>query len=482
MSAAIQKFLDLSMVEQIKALQEGEVGVAALTKAALDRAERLQSAFNCFIRIDRDRAETQARRLDTLSTEQRRAFPLFGVPVAHKDIYDREGHVVTFASKLYADRRATETATVLRRFDDAGAVDIGSLNLSEFASNPYGVNTLVGNVRNPWNTDHIAGGSSSGSAAALAARIIAASLGSDTGGSIRGPAAACGVFGLLPTNSRISRHGVLPLSHSMDNVGILARSARDIARVLGVVAGHDPNDASSSREPVADYEIDIDRGMTGLKIGMALNYYPDAVDADAERMLVATLEVLRSLGATIVPLEVPDPRPLDALGNILITAEAAAYHREDLHERSELYTPMVRDRVQFGFAFDAPSYVDALRLRGRELARYIATVFGKVDVLLLPAVPHTAPRHADIEAMLSGSSDISFTFGRFTRSFNYLGLPSLAVPHGRSERGMPLAFQIVGRPFDEKLLLRIAHAFERTVPLQFPPLPADAPPSTAAAD
>jgi len=471
----VEKFLDRSMVDQVKALQEGEVGVLDLTKAALHRAERLQSAFNCFIRFDRERAEQQAKALDALPTEKRRALPLFGVPVAHKDLFDREGHVVTFASRLYANRRAVETATVLKRFDIAGAVDIGSLNLSEFASNPYGLNTLVGNVRNPWNTDHIAGGSSSGSAAALAARIVAVSLGSDTGGSVRGPAAACGVFGLLPTNSRISRHGVLPLSHSMDNVGILARCARDIARVLRLVAGHDANDTSSSREPVPNYEAGIECTVAGIKIGTPLNYYPDAINADTARMLAKTAEIMGELGAKMIPLEVPDPRPLDALGNLLITSEAAAYHREDLAKRSDLYTPMVRDRVQFGFAFDAPSYVDALRLRGRELARYVKDVFGKVDVLLLPAFPQTAPRHADIEAMLTGKSDISFTFGRFTRSFNYLGLPALAVPHGHGESGMPISFQLIGKPFDEKTLLQVAYAFERAVPPQFPKLSVEIP-------
>jgi aspartyl-tRNA(Asn)/glutamyl-tRNA(Gln) amidotransferase subunit A len=470
LSRVAEEILDRSLVEQVELLQSGEVSVVALTEAALDRAERLQASFNSFIAIDREVALTRAQALDATPAAQRRSLRLFGAPVAQKDMYGRKGRVVTFGSRLYANHRAAATATVVQRFDDAGAVDIGSLNMSEFASNPYGLNILVGPARNPWDRERIAGGSSSGSAVALATRIVAASMGSDTGGSTRIPAACCGVFGLLPTNGRISRHGMLPLSFSLDNPGPLARSARDMARVLGIVAGHDTNDAYTSREPVYDYESGIEGGVRGLRIATAIDCDPYAVDADTARMMAATAAILHDLGAVIVPLHVPDPQPLDALANLIITAEAASYHRDDLSEHAELYTPLVRDRVQFGFSFDAPSYVDALRLRGRELGRFMEAVFAKADALLLPALPHPAPLHADVEAAISGKGDLSFSLGRFTRSINYLGLPSLAVPHGRNGQGLPLALQIVGRPFDEGLLLRIAHAFEKAVPPRFPDL------------
>jgi aspartyl-tRNA(Asn)/glutamyl-tRNA(Gln) amidotransferase subunit A len=467
-SRTAEEVLDCSLVEQVSRLQSGELAVCDLIETALARSEWLQPALNCFISLDREGALARARVLDALPADQRLNMPLFGVPVAHKDIFAREGRIVTFASKLYADHRASTTATVVKRFDDAGAVDLGTLNLTEFACGPYGLNILVGHTRNPWNLDHVAGGSSSGSAAALAARLIAASMGTDTGGSIRGPSSACGVFGLLPTNGRISRHGVLPLSHSLDNAGPLARSARDIARVLGVVAGEDVNDGAASREPVPDYESGISAGLGRLRIGQPVNYYTEQADAEIAAMVAETARVLADLSATIVPLEVPDPRRLDALANILVVAESSAYHRDDIRRHAHLYTPAVRDRILFGFSIDAVSYIDALRLRGRELDSYMDAVFTKVDALLLPAMPRAAPRYAEVEAALSGSSDLSFSIGKFTRSFNYLGLPALAVPHGRNALGLPIAFQLVGRPFQEALILRIAHGFEQVVPPRFP--------------
>jgi aspartyl-tRNA(Asn)/glutamyl-tRNA(Gln) amidotransferase subunit A len=469
MSAAAEGLLDCPLVEQVSRLQRGEITVCELTETALARAERMQPTLNCFIALDRDGALARARALDAICRDERRNMPLFGVPVAHKDIFAREGRVVTFASKLYAEHRASTTATVVKRFDAAGAVDLGTLNLTEFACGPYGLNVLVGHTRNPWNPDHVAGGSSSGSGAAVAARLVGASMGSDTGGSIRGPASACGVFGLLPTNGRVSRHGVLPLSHSLDNVAPLARSARDIARVLGVIAGKDVVDGASSGEPVPDYEADISAGLLdGLRIGQPINYYPEQLDGEIAAMLAKTAAVLADLGAAIVPLEVPDPRPLDALANILVVAEGSAYHRETIREHADLYTPAVRDRLLFGFGIDAVSYIDALRARGRELQSYMDAVFTRVDALLLPAMPRAAPRFDEVEAALSQASDLSFSIGKFTRSFNYLGLPALAVPHGRNALGLPIAFQLVGRPFQEALILRIAFAFEQAVPPRFP--------------
>jgi aspartyl-tRNA(Asn)/glutamyl-tRNA(Gln) amidotransferase subunit A len=470
MSRAAEELLDCSLVEQVSRLRRGELMVSDLTETALARAERIQPTLNCFIRLDPDGALARARALDALPPDQRHRLPLYGAPVAHKDLFGREGRIVTFASKLYAEHRAATTATVVKRFDDAGAVDLGTLNLTEFACGPYGLNVLAGHTRNPWNLDHVAGGSSSGSAAALAARVPAASMGTDTGGSIRGPSSACGVFGLLPTNGRVSRHGVLPLSHSLDNAGPLARSARDIARVLGVVAGEDANDAATSREPVPDYESSLSAGLRGLKIGQPVNYYAEHADPEIAAMVVETARVLADLGATIVPLEVPDPRRLDALANILVVAEGSAYHREDIRRHPDLYTPAVRDRILFGFSIDAVSYIDALRLRGRELHNYLEAVFTKVDALLLPTMPRSAPRYAEVEAAVSGSGDLSFSIGRFTRSFNYLGLPALAVPHGRTAQGLPISFQLVGRPFQEATILRVAHAFEQAVPPRFPTL------------
>ena len=468
MTGMATALLDRPLVAQVDALRHGEVAVADLVAAALDRAARLQERLNAFLSFDGEAALSRARALDRLPQARRDAMPLFGAPLAHKDMFAREGRRVTYASKLFAEHRPRVTATLIRRLDAAGAVDLGTLNMSEFACNPYGMNVLVGRARNPWNPDHIAGGSSSGSAAAVAARLIAASFGSDTGGSVRLPAAACGVFGLLPTNGRVSRHGMLPLSHSLDCAGPLARSARDLARVLGVVAGRDPEDASSSAEPVPDYEAGIEAGIAGMTIGFAANYYSDEIDADTEAMMDTVAAIFGEAAAKVSRIEVPDPRPLDALGNLLILAEAASYHLDDLRERGGEYTPLVRERIQFGFSFDAVSYIDALRLRAIELKRFLAAVFTRADVLVLPTLPHAAPAFADVERALAGAADLSFPLAKFTRSINYLGLPAVSVPAGLDRHGLPLAFQVVGRPFDEALILRVARGFEKARPPALP--------------
>jgi aspartyl-tRNA(Asn)/glutamyl-tRNA(Gln) amidotransferase subunit A len=474
LTAGAAELLLEPLVHQVAQAHLGAVSAGALTEAALSRAEQLKRHLNCFITIDAEGALDRARALDALPANERKRLPLFGAPVAHKDMFARRGRRTTFGSKLYVDHRPNANATVIDRLEAAGAVDIGALNMSEFACNPFGMNILVGPARNPWQVGHIAGGSSSGSAAAVASGLVAGSLGSDTGGSVRLPAALCGVFGLVPTNGRVSRNGMLALSHSLDNAGPLARSVRDVARLLSAIAGYDRADTSSSNAPVDDYERELDDGIEGLRVGFAANHYAEEMDADTKRMMARTEEVFADCKAACVTLEVPDPRPLDVLGNVLILSEAASYHRDDLQARGDLYTPLVRERIAFGLSFDASTYVDALRLRPVELARFLSMVFDEVDVLVLPTVPHGAPSFTDVEAALAGKADLSFPLAKFTRSINYLGLPAITVPHGHDGRGLPLAFQIVGRPFREALVLRVARAFECAVPPRFP--------STAKAD
>jgi aspartyl-tRNA(Asn)/glutamyl-tRNA(Gln) amidotransferase subunit A len=377
-------------------------------------------------------------------------------------MFYREKRVVTCGSRLRQNFVPDYTATLLTRLDEAGAIDLGGLNLSEFAANPFGLNILVGRARNPWNPDCITGGSSSGSAAAVAARMVFGSLGSDTGGSVRLPAGACGVVGLLPTRGRISRYGVMPLSFSLDSAGPLTRTVRDCARITKVVAGFDPFDPSSSNRAVPDFEAVLGATIRGLRMGVPKNYYLDEMSDDIRRALIISLDVFRDLGARIVEVDVPDREPLNALANIILLSEAAAIHARALREQGDEYTPVVRNRFQFGFSFPAATYIEALTLRGPLLADYSDAAFTQADVLHMPMLPHPVPLMADIEAQLAGKSDLSFNLGFNTRLHNYLGLPAITLPCGFSQSHLPIGFQLVGPPFSEGLLFSVGHAFQST--------------------
>ena len=450
----------MALSEVAAAIRAKRLSALEVTRACLERAERAQERLNTFILIDADGALRAARRADAALAAGDAPGPLHGVPVAHKDLFYRKGRVTTCGSKIRRDFVPDFTATALARLDGAGAVDLGGLNMSEFACNPFGLNVLVGRARNPWNPDRIAGGSSSGSAAAVAARLVYGSLGTDTGGSVRLPAAMCGVVGLLPTNGRISRHGVMKLSFSLDNAGPLARTVRDCARLLGVVAGADRLDATSSPEPVPDYEAGIDADIAGRRIGVPRSHFFDGLADDVRAAVEGALAAYRDLGADLVEVPAPDGALLDALANTIILSEAATIHARWLGERSSDYTPVVRDRIAFGFSFPATKYIEALSVRGRHAAEVLETVFAPIDALFTPMLAGPVPAMADIEARLAAKADLIFTEARNTRLFNYLGLPALSVPCGFSADGLPVAFQLVGRPFAEALLFNLGHAYQ----------------------
>jgi aspartyl-tRNA(Asn)/glutamyl-tRNA(Gln) amidotransferase subunit A len=321
------KALDLTLAEAADGLARGEFTSVELTQAALERARELEPKLNCVARLDADDALEQARAADR-SRKQGKAGPLLGVPLAHKDLFYVRGKVVACGSKIRRDFVPDATATVLTRLADAGAVNIGSLHMAEFAFSPTGYNEHYGHARNPWNTAHVPGGSSSGSGGAVAARIVYASLGTDTGGSIRHPAAMCGITGLKPTVTRVSRAGAMPLSFSLDCVGPLARTARDCARLMEVIAGADAADPTCSSQPVPRYEAALDGNLRGVKIGVARDYYYDPVTPDVARRLDDSLAALRSLGATVTEVKVPDIDLVNTLMHVLMTAEAATVHRQ----------------------------------------------------------------------------------------------------------------------------------------------------------
>ncbi len=443
-------------------LRDRKVSSREVTEACLAAAERLQPVLNCFIRIDRDLALAQARVLDAELDQGTVRGPLAGVPLAHKDMYYRAGEVTTCGSKIRRDFKPPVTATALARLEAAGALNLGTLNMAEFAFGPTGHNAHFGHCRNPWDPTRVTGGSSSGSGSGTAARIFFGALGSDTGGSIRLPAHLCGLAGLKPTWSLVSRAGAMPLSFSLDTVGPLARTVRDCALITQVIAGADERDPTSSRRPVADLTGTLEDGVKGLKIGVPQGYFDVDIDAELAALMTDAQAVYRKLGAEIVPVKMPNLDEVNALCNVVIQVEAATVHAEWLRTRPQDYGPQVLNRLEMGPFYPGASYVAAIDLRVAKLREFEQAVFTKVDALLTPTLGRQTPTIAETD--ISGGPDLlpmlgSFT--RFTRPINYLGLPGLTVPMGFTKAGMPAGFQLVGRPFAEALLCRIGRAYER---------------------
>jgi len=446
----------LGLVEVADLIRDGSLRSMTVTEAVLAAARVAQARTNCFIEIDFDGALDAARRADLTRDRGVPLGPLHGVPLAHKDMFPIAQHRIRYGSRVRGDFLATRTAAAIERVRAAGAINIGALNMAEFAIGAIGHNETFGDCRNGVDPAFIAGGSSSGSGAAVAAHAAYASLGSDTGGSIRIPAAANGLVGLKPTYGRISRFGAMKLSPSMDVIGPLTRSVADCARMLSVLAGFDDRDAQSSRLPSGDYERDAGRGVEGLRIGVPRRYFLETAEAGVRAAMEASLAGLEAQGARRVEVDVPAAESLAELSRAIAYSEAAALHGAWLRNRPGSYSPQVRVRASTGVA------IPALLLRMPLLERFVATVFDHCDVLHTPTLPIPVPRLADVDAGTGLS--MWTTLGRLvhcTAPFNYLGLPALAVPAAKTDDGMRASVQLVGRPFSERLLLRVAAAHER---------------------
>jgi aspartyl-tRNA(Asn)/glutamyl-tRNA(Gln) amidotransferase subunit A len=411
--------------------------------------------------IETDDALAAADAADAALAKGNSSGALHGVPLAHKDMYYEADKIVTCGSHIRRDFVATTTSTALQRLKDAGTIRLGSLQMAEFAYGPTGHNTHYGPVHNPWGFDRVTGGSSSGSGAAVAARLTFAALGSDTGGSIRMPAHFCGVTGLKTTVGRISRAGAMPLSQSLDTVGPLARTVLDCALLLGLMAGADADDPTAVAGPLPDYMAATRESIKGLKIGVPAAFYVDDLDPEVERILDDTITVLKREGADIVQVELPDQRQLTAACQLVLAVEATAFHKRWMIERPQDYGPQVLMRLQNGLAIPGVSYLEAMRWRGPALAAYLAAVAG-VDAVIAPVAPVAAPTIAESDVGNSPDAEaVIQRLTRFTRPVNYLGLPSLAIPSGFTTSGLPVGMQLIGRSFDEAMLLRIGAAFQR---------------------
>jgi len=444
-----------------RAIRAGKISPVEATRQCLDRIARLDGRLRAFITVDGDRAVAAARERES---EQNRGVwrgPLHGVPLAFKDLCFIRGLPTSCGTKIADYFRADQDCTAVTRLVDAGAVTLGKLNMTELAMGAFGDNPHHGPARNPWGLERCPGGSSSGSGVAVAAGLAAGALGTDTGGSIRLPSAACGITGLKPTYGRVSRAGAMALSWSNDHIGPMARTAEDCALMLGAIAGPDPRDATASPRRVPDYLAPLATPVSGLRIGVPENYFFENFDPEMETGVRAALDVLRSLGARVEDVRFPDPQTMSDVTNIVSRSEATALHGHLVRERPQDLGPFTRTRLELGQRIPAYDYLQALRLRARLARAFSESVWSRVDLVAAPVIPEPAP---PLEAALDGSvEEITVRqgrFSRFTRPFNGLSLPALSLPCGFSRAGLPLAFQIVGRPFDEATVLRAGHAYQ----------------------
>ncbi len=464
----------LSLSELAEAIARGEISSRAATEASLARLKAIGPKLNAVVLIEEEQALTAADKADAARKAGKPLGLLHGVPLAHKDLFYRRGRPCAGGSKIRQGFVPQATATVLNRLDAAGALDLGTLHMAEFALSPTGYNEPYGHARNPWNTAHVTGGSSSGSGAAVAARLISASLGSDTGGSIRHPAAMCGLTGLKPTWSRVSRANAMPLSWSLDCIGPLAQTARDCARIMQVIAGADIADPTASHMPVPDYASQLNGHLKNLTIAVPGNYYYEHVTPGVKKALDDSLTALRDLGAKTVTTRVPDMALINALMIVVMAVEAASIHRNWLATRPDDYADQVRSRIEPGLYYPATRYTEALSLRAKIAAEYVASAMQGADLLHLPTLSIPVPSIAETTA--GDPAAIAAKIGAIThctRGINYLGLPALAVPCGFVD-ALPVSFQLVGKPFTEALLLRAGDAYQRVTDWhkRLPPLAA----------
>lgn len=445
----------LSLAEASELLRARKVSPVELTHACLRRIDELNPKLNAFITVTAESALEQAREAEADLRKGRGKGPLHGIPIALKDLADTAGVRTTAGSGVFKDRVPTQDAEVVRRLRAAGAVLLGKLNMHEFAYGGSSVVSYFGPVRNPWAPDHSAGGSSSGSGAAVAAGLCFGALGSDTGGSIRQPAAYCGIVGLKPTYGRVSTRGVIPLAWSLDHLGPMTRTVRDAALMLQAMAGYDAEDPASTDTVPADYAAELKVTTKALRIGIVRTHFYEALDPEIQEATEAALGVLRNLTSSQRELEIPASSDTSVL-----RAEAYAYHREQAAQTPELYQPETLKRIRGGAEIDTVTYVKARRELDH-LRREARRAFGAVDVLVTPTTPVPPFTIAELLAEPDQLRAREVLMLRNTRPFNALGLPTISVPCGFTKAGLPVGLQITGRHGDEATVLRLAHAYER---------------------
>jgi aspartyl-tRNA(Asn)/glutamyl-tRNA(Gln) amidotransferase subunit A len=434
---------------------------AEVVRALLGRIEADET--NSFVTVTAERALERASQAEREILAGRYRGPLHGVPVALKDIIYTRGVSTTMGSALYSGHVPDHSATVARKLEEAGSVLIGKTNTHEFAYGPTGDRSYFGPTRNPHDTRRITGGSSGGSGAAVAANLCYGALGSDTGGSIRIPAALCGTVGMKPTFGRVSKSGVFPLSWSLDHVGPITRTVEDNALMLNVLAGHDPEDLYSVDRPAEDFARDLRRGLRGAGIGLPTSFYFDHVDGEVKARVREAVEVFRSLGAKMREVEIPNLVDTLHAQRLILGAEAYAVHEERLESEAETFGEEVSERLMDGERPKAYRYAKARR-RGVLATDEFDHALQGVDVLLTPTLPIVATEIGQREVNIGDYEEsVRSALTRYTGPTDLTGHPSLSIPCGTSASWLPVGLQLIGRHFDEATLYRFGHAYEEAM-------------------
>ena len=443
-------------------IKTGEISPVEVIEAHLARVRATEPVLNSFITLLQDEAMAAARQAERDIAAGRYRGPLHGIPVGLKDLFNTGGVRTTSGSRIYDNHVPAEDCTVAARFREAGAILLGKLNMHQFAYGPTGENPDYGHMHNPWNPDMVSGGSSGGSGSAAAAGQCTITTGSDTGGSIRIPAALCGIVGLKPTYGRVSRHGLTPLAWSMDHPGPMVRTVEDAAITMNVIAGYDARDVASVNIPVPDYTASLTGDIQGLRVGVPRQYMESPLDPEVRQSVNDALQQLESLGATVSEVDFPEFNDAAAISTTMLMAEATACFRDLLaSDGSRLYEP-VRLRLEAGLFISAADYLRAQQGRA-VFDRAARRLLEDVDLLAGPTEPVTAPPLLQ-QQVLAGEQEIGTVAAltQYTRPYNITGFPAISVPCGFSSAGMPIGMQLAGRPFDEETVLRAAQAYEQS--------------------
>jgi len=465
-------------------IEHGNHTARAVTESALDSAEKLNGTLNAFLEIGRKQALHRAAQVDAIDQTDKANLPLAGVPIAVKDNICVRGMQVSCGSRILGPYHPPYDATAITRLLAAGSLIIGKTNCDEFAMGSSNENSAFGPVKNPWDTARVPGGSSGGSAAAVAAGIVPVALGSDTGGSVRQPAAFCGVIGLKPTYGRVSRYGLVAFGSSLDQIGVLARTADDVAAVLQVIAGSDPHDATTADVPVPDYSAEINQDIKGMRLGVSRVLLGEGLNPEVRAAIERSIKIYRDLGAEIVDIDLPHAKYAIAVYYIIATAEASSnlarfdgvrygFRAEDApalrdmyrKTRDEGFGPEVKRRIMLGTYVLSAGYYDAYYLKAQKvrtlLRQDFVNAFAKCDAVLTPTTPTPAFLFGEKvdDPLAMYLNDI------FTVTANLAGVPGISVPCGLSADGLPIGLQLMGPYWSEAQLLRLAHAYQKADPL-----------------
>jgi aspartyl-tRNA(Asn)/glutamyl-tRNA(Gln) amidotransferase subunit A len=429
--------------------------------AHLSRIQSTDKVLNSFITLLPEQAQAAARRAESEINSGSYRGPLHGIPVGLKDLFNTGGIRTTSGTRLFDNFIPRQDCTVAARFHQAGAILLGKLNMHQLAYGPTGENPDYGHMHNPWDPDRFAGGSSGGSGSATAAGQCTITMGSDTGGSVRIPAALCGIVGLKPTYGLVSRHGLTPLSWCMDHPGPMVRTVEDAALTMNAIAGYDPKDIASSRAEVPDYTTALTGDVRGLRIGVPKEYFEVPLDSEVSQVVRKAIDLLGKLGASVREVSFPMYQHAQAISGTILMAEAATYHRELLARDGDKLYPPVRLRLEAGLFITAADYLKAQQARTL-FNREARDLLQEVDLLAGPMEPVTAPELLSTEVQAGGHTiGTTAALTQYSRPYNITGFPAISVPCGFSDTGLPIGLQLAGRPFEELTVLRAAHAYEQ---------------------